>query len=173
MPKPFSYCPYCASPLEMRFVFGEHRLACPTGDYVHFVDPKVAVCAFVVREGQVLLVKRGVDPEKGKWALPAGYVNYGEDPQAATIREVEEETGLVVTITALQDVMYYAEDNAVIVIIYDAVPNGGTLQAGDDAEEADWFAADALPEIAFESTRVTLARWLGLAGDDNLIDAEG
>jgi len=143
-----------------REIFSKVHRACPACQFVQFYDPKVAACAFVVQENRVLLVKRGVEPEIGKWALPAGYVDYGEDPQQAAIRETSEETGIDIQISKLWDVMFY---QMVIVIIYQARVVGGSLQAGDDAVETGWFAADALPEIAFKSTQVVLEKWI--AGD--------
>ncbi|MFP4321339.1 MAG: NUDIX domain-containing protein [Anaerolineales bacterium] len=160
MVAPPNFCPQCGTPLVEKTVFGKLRRACSACGYVHFRDPKVAACAFVVDGGKVLLVRRGVAPELGKWALPAGYVDYGEDPERAAIRETHEETGLQIAISQLVDVMYYEAYLAVIVIIYQGYPVGGMLGAGDDALEAAWFAPDELPPVAFESTRAVLARWL-------------
>lgn len=158
--RPIRFCPQCGTPIETQITFGAERPTCPNCGYVHFYDPKVAVIAFVTQEDAVLLVKRGVDPEKGKWALPAGYVNYGEDPQAAVIRETLEETGLAIKVTGLLDVMHYVANHAVIVIIYEGMVIGGELCAGDDAVDAAWFTDETLPpDVAFESTRKTLAKW--------------
>ncbi len=160
MSGPYRYCPQCATPLADAEISGKVRRVCPACGFVQFHDPKVAVCVFIEQVGRVLLVKRGVEPELGKWALPAGYVDYGEEPQSAAIREAWEETGLQIEISALWDVMFYQGAKAVITIIYAGTVRGGILQAGDDAQEAAWFPPDALPEIGFESTRRALARWL-------------
>jgi 8-oxo-dGTP diphosphatase len=146
--------------MQDQLLFGSLHRTCEACQFVQFNDPKVATCAFVVQDQQVLLVKRGIAPEMGKWALPAGYVDYGEDPAQAAIRETQEETGLLVEITGLEEVMLTQALHAVILIIYRAHPIGGQLQAGDDAQDAAWFSFDALPEIAFESTQRMLARWL-------------
>jgi ADP-ribose pyrophosphatase YjhB (NUDIX family) len=158
----FVYCPKCGAALEEHLAFGQMRPVCPSCGYVVFRDPKVAACAFVLNEfNQVLLVKRGVEPEKGGWALPAGYVNYGEDPRQAAIRETQEETGLNIEISALNDVLMYHGALAVIVIVYEGRVLGGDMVAQDDAEAVGWFGPDALPPLAFESTRLVLGRWLG------------
>lgn len=159
MSREYRYCPHCASPLTDAEISGKLRRTCPACGFVHFHDPKVAVCIFVEQAGQVLLVKRGVEPELGKWALPAGYVDYGEAPESAAIREAYEETGLQIEISGLWDVLFYQGNKAVITLIYAGVMRGGILKAGDDALEAAWFPPDALPEIGFESTRRALARW--------------
>lgn len=152
--------------MQSRHVFGSLHPVCTLCGFVHFHDPKVAAVSFVGHGNQVLLVKRGVEPERGKWALPAGYVNGNEDPQQAAIREAREETGLDIEITALLDVIYNPPrpdgrfNGASIIIVYRGRVVGGELQAGDDVMAAAWFSIDNLPEIAFESTRRALHYWL-------------
>lgn len=103
-------------------------------------------------EGRLLLVRRGVDPGRGLWALPAGFVDAGEDPRAAAAREALEETGLVVQVGGVVDV-FPAGGQTSFFLAFDAVVTGGVLVAGDDATDVGFFAADALPELAFASTR--------------------
>jgi acetyl-CoA carboxylase carboxyl transferase subunit beta len=111
----------------------------------------------VVRDerGRLLLVRRGVPPAQGRWALPAGYVDADEDPRAAAAREVLEETGLVVEVGRVLDVYPGGASGgagASFFLAFEARLVGGTLAPGDDAEEARFFAADELPELAFAST---------------------
>jgi len=157
---PVNFCPRCGSDLEDREVSGKVRRACPNCDFINFRDPKVAAGTFIQQDGRVLLIKRAVEPEIGKWALPAGYVDYGEDPLEAAIRETREETGLTVEISGLCDVMLTSSMYKVIVIVYEAHPVGGELRPLDDAEAVAWFGPDELPDVAFESTRRVLDRWL-------------
>src|SRR5690606_16991676 len=86
----------------------------------------------------VLLVKRKIPPFAGAWALPGGFQDYEEDPAATAVREVAEETGLVVTIRRLIDVFYSVDDprKRVNVIAYLASPVAGELRAADDAADA-------------------------------------
>lgn len=127
---------------------------------MHFYDPKVAAAVFVEDGERVLLIKRGVDPERGKWALPAGYVDASEDPRQTAVREAREETGLDVRVTRLVDVFYSDyRPGASIIIVYAAEITGGELQPLDDAEAAEWFTPDSLPDIAFESTRQIVGAW--------------
>lgn len=110
------------------------------------------------QEGKVLLVKRANEPFRGLWTLPAGFVDADEDPARAAVRECLEETGLSVQVTGILDIRWGREHErgADFVIFYTGQVTGGELQAGDDAEEANWFEKDHLPKLAFKSTRFIL-----------------
>ena len=120
----------------------------------HFRDPKVGVGVVVHDErGRLLLVQRAVDPGKGLWALPAGFVDADEDPRAAAAREAQEETGLVVEVGAVVDVYPVpGPGGASFFLAFAARVVGGTLAAADDALDAGFFGPDELPELAFPST---------------------
>ncbi len=157
-----NFCPRCGHALQDRFAFGRTRRACPECDFVFFREPKLAAGALVERAGAVLLVRRSVDPKKGWWALPAGYVEIDEGPVTAAIRECAEETGLIVHITGLFGVYHITSDprGPGVLIVYRAAVASGAIRPGDDASEAAFFAPEAIPrEIAFASTRRALLRW--------------
>jgi 8-oxo-dGTP diphosphatase len=159
--EPVRFCIRCGAPTEARPAFGRLRAVCTRCGQIHFEDPKVAVAVFILREGRVLLIRRGVSPERGKWSVPAGYVEAGEDPRAAAARECREETGLEVSDLQLRDVIARQGEveGADIVIVYEGTVASGVPQAGDDAAEASFFGPNELPELAFPSTRLILARW--------------
>jgi ADP-ribose pyrophosphatase YjhB (NUDIX family) len=120
----------------------------------HFRDPKVGVGVVVHdADGRLLLVRRGVEPAAGKWALPAGFLDSGEDPREAARREAQEETGLDVMVGRVIDV-YPGEPGSGVTFFlsFAAEVVGGELRAGDDATEVGFFARDALPDLAFAST---------------------
>lgn len=148
--------------MTIQTAYGKQRPVCPDCGYVHFEDPKVAAVVFIEKNNRVLLVRRAVNPERGKWALPAGYIDYGEDPQEAAIREACEETGLEIEITGLLDVQSGPKAfGASIVIIYAARVVNGTAEPRDDAEAVMWYtAANPLPDLAFDSTRTMLNEWI-------------
>lgn len=156
-----NFCPRCGSPLKLAESYGRIRPVCAACGHTVFFDPKVAVVAFVVQNDRVLMVKRSNDPGKGGWALPAGFVDYDEDPQRAAEREALEETGLEVKVDRLIDVLHRpdADGLADIVIAYSAQVVGGTLAANDDADDAAWFAADSLPPLALETTKKLIKAW--------------
>ena len=158
-PEEYVYCPRCATPLETRVVGDRPRRACPACDFIYFTDPKVGVGVLVVHEGKILLVRRTMMPERGKWSIPAGFIDHGEDPKEVAVREAYEETNLRVEIEKLVDVYYNEptdEGGASIFILYRARLLGGEVEAGDDADAAGFFAPDELPELAFDSTRDAL-----------------
>lgn len=156
-----AYCLWCGAPLEVRALHGAPRHACPRCPFVHYRSPAAAVCAVVVRGREVLLIERRVPPGVGKWALPGGFQDYGEDAAATAVREVLEETGLRVALLRLLDVCYSQDDprKRVNVIAYLAKVVDGELRAADDAAQARFFALDALPsDLAFANNRALLAR---------------
>ncbi len=155
------YCPDCGTEVEIETHFGRPRAVCPACDRVHFQDPKVAASVLIEQAGKILLVKRVMVPLQGTWTLPAGFVDADEDPRAAAAREVLEETGLIVKIGELYDVIYGREHDrgASIVIVYHGHVKGGTLQAQDDAEDARFFSPDEIPELGFEATKKVVRWW--------------
>jgi len=163
MPIEMNFCPRCAHALEDQEKFGRMRRVCPACGFIFFRDPKVAVGVLVEDGERVLLVRRAVIPQLGWWALPAGYMEFDEEPQEAARREAEEETGLQVELTGLLDVFPITSPNGRgVLIVYWARPAGGDLRAGDDVSDARWFAPEELPEdLAFESTKAALACWRG------------
>jgi 8-oxo-dGTP diphosphatase len=160
--KAYKHCPMCGTVLETVHRTGEMRPVCPACDYTVYYDPKVAVVMLVVRGESVLLVKRAVDPEKGKWALPAGFVNAGEAPADAAVREIAEEANITLLDNRLLDVFANPGDGtADIIIAYGGVAaEGDQAQADDDAEDAAFFHRDHLPPTAFKTTEWLIGRWL-------------
>ena len=114
----------------------------------------------VVESGRLLLVKRGVPPEKGLWSLPAGYADLGEAPAVTAVREVREETQLEIEIERLVDVYHNPPEQggASIFILYQARLKGGNLKASDDALDVGFFGPKDMPELAFASTRDAVRR---------------
>lgn len=162
---PIQYCSSCGSRVEEREAFGLLRPVCPSCGRVHFIDPKVGAGVLVTREGKVLLVRRAVEPEKGKWTLPAGFVEGDEDPETTAARECFEETGLEIEISGLLDVIHgnEHESGASIVIVYLAEILGGTLEARDDADAVDFYDPSMLPPLAFKATDRAIHRWKATA----------
>lgn len=145
------FCTACGGPVALPD--GPRPVpTCQRCGRLHHRDPKVGVGAVVHdAEGRLLLVQRGVGPGRGRWALPAGYVDADEDPREAAAREVLEETGLRVRCGRVVDV-YPGGGGASFFLAFEGELLGGRLAAADDALDAAFFALDDLPELAFAST---------------------
>lgn len=137
------------------------RRTCPSCDFIYFTDPKVGVGVLITRGEKLLLVRRTMNPERGKWSIPAGFLDRGEDPQEVAVREVYEETNLRVAIEELLDVYYNpptGQGGASVFILYRGRLLGGEIRAGDDADAARFFDPYDVPQLAFDSTRDAIAR---------------
>ena len=154
------FCPRCGAEVTHEHKFGQVRPVCPQCNWIYFIDPKVAAAVLVEQDGRVLLVRRVNEPFRGLWTLPAGFVNGGEDPAEAAARECLEETGLSVHVTRVLDVISGREHErgADFVIVYHAEFISGNLVPADDADAAEWFARDELPQLAFNATQKVLGR---------------
>ena len=135
---------------------GHHR--CVECDRVIYSDPKVAVAAIIPMNDGVVLLRRAIEPQIGKWSFPSGYVDRGEKLERALEREVMEECGLVVDVVRLVGV-YSDEGQAVVLVVYHADVISGELTAGDETSEARIFAVDGMPELAFEHDDRIVRDW--------------
>ncbi len=148
------YCPYCGNGLIDKHTEGRIRRYCETCAAPVYENPVPAACLVTIDEdNRILLVKRSVPPKKGWWCLPGGFMELGETPEEAGLRELEEETGIKGKIDMLLGVTTHQGR------IYDTIlmtgflvrRYSGTPVAGDDADEVRWFDRDEIPEIAFAS----------------------
>jgi ADP-ribose pyrophosphatase YjhB (NUDIX family) len=159
----YRFCPLCASPLDSRRLKAgdPERLVCTACGHVLYLDPKVAVGTIIeVEDSRVVLVRRAIEPGYGLWVFPGGYVDRGELPEVAAIREAREECGLDVRLDGLIDIYAYA-GRAPIIIVYGATVAGGTLCHDDECLEAGMFGEAEIPwgELAFQSTRDALREY--------------
>lgn len=102
---------------------------------------------------QILLIKRGIEPYKGKWALPGGFLNPDESAEAGALRELKEETGI--ESAYIEQFHTYSEPNRdprerVITIAHLALIKLQEVKGGDDAADARWFPIDEVPQLAFD-----------------------
>lgn len=152
----FRFCGLCGGSLAWEPIDGRPRQRCTACRQIFWRNAKPGVAGMVVRDGRVLLVRRAVDPYIGHWDLPGGFLEADETPEAALLRELEEETGLhVVAERFLGHYLHpYAEDgdddDLVLSCLYLCSDDGGTAEARDDADAIEWFDLQALPDsIAF------------------------
>jgi len=117
----------------------------------------------VVRDGRALLVRRAIEPFYGYWDIPGGFLEAEEHPADCAVRELEEETGLRIRLTALLGIYvdaYGPEDGYTLNIIYLAEVVSGEPRPASDASELAWFAPHELPsDLAFRSDYRALEDW--------------
>ncbi len=122
------------------------------------VTTDCVIFGYDVREGlSVLLVQRGIDPYKGRWAFPGGFLQMDEDADTGARRELKEETGFEAA-SIRQFGTFTAVDRdpreRVITIAYMALVRKGGVRGGDDAADARWFPVSDVPALAFDHDRI-------------------
>ena len=132
----FRYCTECAAPLRQR---DATEYVCANG-HEYWNEPHASVCVAVLREGRVLLAQRGIEPRKGRYVLPGGFVEFDETPYEAARREMREETGLEVAELDLLEVhtIRYRENEASLSVVFHARRWRGEPRADDDAAALVW-----------------------------------
>jgi 8-oxo-dGTP diphosphatase len=155
------YCPRCACPLAARG--SDARMACPRCGFVEYRNPLPGVVVLIADGGRVLLGRRSPRSYRGgKWGLPGGYVEHGEDFLTAAAREVREETGLEVRILSILSVVsnFFSEELHTLVTVLLAEVSGGRARPGDDFVELAWHRyPEYLPEMAFEADAHIIDRY--------------
>jgi ADP-ribose pyrophosphatase YjhB (NUDIX family) len=144
-PETVRFCLTCGGSMATLTVHGVDRRVCDDCRRIHYADPKVAVGVAVFRDDGLLLVRRTMNPGRGRWALPGGFLDAGEDPRVAAARETSAEGGA-------------------IFILYAAQWRAGEPQHGDDCDGAAFFRRTELPPLAFASTLTAVGRWPGRTG---------
>jgi mutator protein MutT len=148
------YCPYCGGDLEKKFTQGKDRLVCKRCGEIYYENPLPAATALILNsDNQLLLGKRAVDPAKGAWCLPGGFIEMGETMEQAAIRELREETGLEGRILSFVGCFFQESRlyGGVIIFGYRVEVIDGVMKAGDDMEELLYSSLDSLPQVAFEA----------------------
>lgn len=156
-PEPFAwnYCPICGAALVLRGDGERERPHCGTCRRFYYRNPVPAVCCILTRGNELLLAQRGVEPQRGAWGLPGGFMELGETTEEAVAREILEETHLrvdglrLVGVSTQQSRLY----GAVTVLGYAAATWEGTLKADSDVMDLRFFPKDERPPLAFRAHR--------------------
>jgi ADP-ribose pyrophosphatase YjhB (NUDIX family) len=153
------FCPLCGAALTLQPVppEGKHEPVCGGCGFVFYLGQKVVAGTVPQADGRLLLTRRAIQPARGKWTFPGGYVDWGEPVEAAAIRETREETGLEVALGGLLGVYSYP-GTAVVIVAYRARVLGGRLRLCHENDRLEWVAPAEIPwaELAFPSTEAAL-----------------
>lgn len=137
-------------------------------DTGHMPEQRVPCVGAIITDpaGRLLLIKRGHEPEAGRWSLPGGRIEPGESDQDALVREVREETGLRVTPGRLAGTVERPQPGGRVLVIrdYAAQVTGGELAAGDDAADARWVSPPGFGGLPLTSGLSDVLHTWGVAG---------
>jgi len=150
------HCWECGAHVTTEFVEGRDRKICTACGTILYENPAPTTAALITNaENKLLLVKRARNPEKGSWCLPGGFLEIGESPEQGVLRELKEETNLEGSVEYLVGLApsMHGHWGDVVVIGFAVQVNGGAIEPGDDAEAAQYFSFDALPQLAFQTHR--------------------
>jgi ADP-ribose pyrophosphatase YjhB (NUDIX family) len=164
------YCSRCGSRLTFGAVEDEERdrLACPSCGLVSYVNPRLVVTTLPITDrGEVMLIRRGIEPGLGLWAQPGGFLEIDETVRDAAIRETLEETGLQVEPGAIVG-LYSRLQAAVVMVAFEARIVGGAPTVTRESLETRPFAPESIPwpEIAFETSVRALSDWIARVRPD-------
>ena len=154
------FCPSCGVTLRGQHSDQKNHMKCCSCGDLFYSGPKLVVLAVLFEKQKLLLVRRNLDPGKGSWAIPGGYVEQGEVVERAVHREILEEVGLSVIPKTLLGV-YSEEGNDVCLLVYVVERDSGVLSIDiDEIQAAEFFSLDNLPPLVFPMDTVIINDWL-------------
>jgi len=168
-----NFCARCGSELALGRPPEEDRdrLFCAACGHIAYVNPRVVVNTLPVTDsGEVVLLRRGIEPGYGAWAQPGGFLEVDETVTEAAVRETLEETGLVVSPGDLVGI-YTRLEAAVVVLVFEARIVGGAAHTTPEALEVRAFAAADIPwgDIAFKTSWWAIHDWVRLRHPDAVV----
>jgi ADP-ribose pyrophosphatase YjhB (NUDIX family) len=160
------HCSRCGTQLIEGPIPGEDRdrLHCPACGYIAYVNPRLVVTTLpLTDQGEVILIRRGIEPAYGTWAQPGGFLEVDETVHEAAIRETLEETGLIVEPGEIVG-LYSRLEAAVVVLLVEARIVGGRSRTSPEALDIQAFAPEAIPwhGIGLTTTLWALRDWVRL-----------
>ena len=159
-----NFCSHCGSnDIHLSIPEGDTfpRYVCTKCETVHYQNPNMITGAIPVWQGKILLARRGIEPRKGFWNLPCGFLELNETVEEGAIREVKEETGIDIALHHLHTVYNLPHANQVYVIfVADMIHDNFELTP--ESTDIKLFKLDELPwdEIAFSSNSFALKNYI-------------
>jgi ADP-ribose pyrophosphatase YjhB (NUDIX family) len=159
-----NFCSQCGSnDIHLRIPEGDTfpRYSCDMCKTVHYQNPNMITGAIPVWEGKILLARRGIEPRKGFWNLPCGFLELHETIEEGAIREVKEETGIDIALRQLHTVYNLPHANQVYIIFVAEMVHSNFILT-PESTEIKLFALNELPwdEIAFSSNTYALKNYI-------------
>jgi ADP-ribose pyrophosphatase YjhB (NUDIX family) len=164
-----NFCPDCGAKVSLQAVAGDdrQRYVCGGCGKTHYQNPNVLVATYVCVGENILWIKRGIPPAIGKWAMPGGYMENDETPEAGASRELREETGIDVPadkmmLVSVSSILHMAQTHLVFRCHLEQKPD---TAATEEAVEFGWFGEHELPwgDLAFPGIEPhvrQIYRWL-------------
>ena len=164
----FKFCPKCGGKLEKIKQEDHCRLSCSDCHFIFYRNAKPTVGALIIDEqDRVLLAERGLDPKKGFWDLPGGFLEEDEDPEDGLKRELQEELGVEIKIDKMLGIFVDKhqdenDDCFTLNIHYLAKIIQGEPKAMSDVSAFRWFKEEDLPldKMAFKHNEKVIKSWL-------------
>jgi ADP-ribose pyrophosphatase YjhB (NUDIX family) len=137
------------------------RLVCPECGHIDYQTPKIVVGSVVAHDGRVLLCRRAIEPRRGFWTLPAGYLELGETIEQGARREAREEAEADILLDGVLALYSVSRIGQVQVMFRARFAGPANIAAGPESLEVGLFAWDDIPwpEIAFPTVRWALDAW--------------
>jgi len=163
-----NYCSHCGS-ADLQIRVPEHdnvqRIICGNCQTVHYDNPKIIVSCIPVKDDKILLCKRAIEPAKGKWTIPGGYMENGETAEEGAARETWEEAHAKVEIQRLHTLYSLPTVNQVYVIFLGKLISD--FSAGPESLEVALFSEEEIPwdELVFSSARFALKHYFDNRGE--------
>ena len=141
-----------------------HFTALFFGEKMGRKQPNLTVDTIIVHKDKILMVKRKNDPFKDWWALPGGFVEYGEEPHLSAVRETKEETNLDITIINKNQPFVYGKSDrdprghTITMVFVGKIDDDTIPRAGDDAAQAEFLNIDEINDISIAFDHISIIR---------------
>lgn len=158
-----NFCTQCGARVEFRVPSGDHlaRYVCDQCGTIHYQNPRLVVGCVAEHEGRILLCRRAIEPRRGHWTVPAGFMENGETLQQGAARESREEALAEVEIGSLLSIVHVLHAHQVHVF-FRAGLSSPSYGVGPESLEVGLVQPEEIPwsDLAFPSTEFTLRRYL-------------
>lgn len=161
----YRFCPKCAGDLSKKVPPSEHveRFVCLSCNFIFYQNPKPTAGIVLADGNKILLVKRSIEPAKGEWDIPGGFIEDHEHPLDTINREIMEELGVKIEVEKFLGIFmdkYGYSGGSTLNIYYTGKIISGTPSPHDDICECKWFPNGELPSrLAFKNNTEALNLW--------------